>query len=678
MKRSVRSEALCVIIPLIAVAMIALSMLCYLSAKKIIQNGTEKEMQMNLTAGMQRVQLSLDKNQKVAELMARAFESADDVMQEGGYEKTLSSFLQTNEETFGTGIWYQPYAMNPQTQYFSRYCMRQDGKIVYVPDYSLGAGVYYNTQDWYTNVQNTDKPAVWSAPYYDDVAKISMVTASVPLYDKNHQFKGVSTTDMNLSALQKMVNSIRPTTGSTAFLIDSTGTYVASEDADKALKLNIKDEKNSSLSKLGDEMLSKKTGFGSYQQNGTAFDVWYTQIPDCNWIIAVAAPESVLYQDLNTLGRNLTIVCIVVTLLLLALLVLFINRRIIRPLKRLETASQEISDGNLQVQISSNSENEMGYVARALQKTAARLGDYIDYIDELSHVLDQIAEGNLRFEMQLEYTGEFAKLKTSIEHIKLSLTDTLRQIHTSAKQVSEGANLIAGSAQQLAQGSTEQASTMESLTATLHNLAENVTQNAESAVRASEKAKTVESEMQLSNQKMDSMVLAMSEISNSSSEIGKIIKNIEDIAFQTNILALNAAVEAARAGEAGKGFAVVADEVRNLASKSAEAAQVTANLIVSSIQSVENGTKILDDTATSLATAVHGMNEISGAIDQISAVTGTQAEEIVRVEQGLEEISSVILTNTATAEESASASEELSSQANSLFDQVSKFRISEQ
>ena len=226
-----------------------------------------------------------------------------------------------------------------------------------------------------------------------------------------------------------------------------------------------------------------------------------------------------------------------------------------------------------------------------------------------------------------------------------------------ADQVSAGSDEVSNGAQVLAQGSTEQASAIEELSASIDTVAGQVKQNADHAVDANSQMAVVGDEMEKSNSEMKKMLDAMSDINESSTKIAKIIKAIEDIAFQTNILALNAAVEAARAGAAGKGFAVVADEVRNLAGKSAEAATNTNVLITSSVEAVQNGMKIADATAQTLVEAVNGSKEVMGLIEQISAASKEQALSIEQITQGVEQISGVVQTNSATAEESAAASE---------------------
>ena len=346
----------------------------------------------------------------------------------------------------------------------------------------------------------------------------------------------------------------------------------------------------------------------------------------------------------------------------------YIVHSITKPVSEIDNVARKIADGELNESIRYQSKDELGVLAVNFNKTVTRLRDYVNYIDEISSILNEVADGNLLFQLTYDYAGEFAKVKTALEHISDSLNTTLTQINQSSEQVASGS-------QALSQGATEQASSIEELAATINDISQQVSQNAESAKNASRQASIVGEQITVSNDSMKHMTIAMNEISEKSSQIGKIIKTIEDIAFQTNILALNAAVEAARAGEAGKGFAVVADEVRNLASKSAEASKDTANLIEGSMQAVEKGTQIANSTAEQLSQVVSGAQEIVNTIDDIATASQRQSDSIRQVTTGVDQISSVIQTNSATAEESAAASEELSGQAQILKNLVSKFRL---
>jgi len=291
--------------------------------------------------------------------------------------------------------------------------------------------------------------------------------------------------------------------------------------------------------------------------------------------------------------------------------------------------------------------------------------------------LDSLAEGDCTVETHEDYKGDFVTIKTALNTIVSNLNRMFSDINQSADQVASGADQVSSGAQALSQGATEQASSIEELSASITEIAGQVNQNATNSAAANKTSIEASAEVTHGNEQMQQMIGAMVEISDSSKQIGKIIKTIEDIAFQTNILALNAAVEAARAGTAGKGFAVVADEVRNLASKSAEAAKNTTVLIESSIKAVENGTKIADETGKSLSVIIEGVQKTSDLIAEISKSSNEQATAINQVTQGVDQISAVVQTNSATSEESAATSEELSGQAQVLKDTLAFFKLKE-
>lgn len=366
---------------------------------------------------------------------------------------------------------------------------------------------------------------------------------------------------------------------------------------------------------------------------------------------------------------------ILISFLISIVIALWISRSISKPVQEMADAAQKLAQGDLNVQINVSSKNEIGQLGQAFAKSAASIRAYIS---DIHNMVSEMERGNLTVGTDLEYVGDYAGLKDSILGILTSLNHIFGQIDQAAEQVASGSEQVSSGAQELAQGATEQASSVEELSASISEISAHVKNNAENTSNASKSVAEVSREIETSNQHMDDMIQAMSLINESSAEIGKIIKTIEDIAFQTNILALNAAVEAARAGAAGKGFAVVADEVRNLASKSAEAAKNTTTLIENSVSQVENGTKIADATAQSLHRVVASAEEVTRTVEKISLATNRQSDAIAQVTLGVEQISNVVQTNSATAEESAAASEELSGQAQVLRDLVEKFRLNHQ
>lgn len=380
-------------------------------------------------------------------------------------------------------------------------------------------------------------------------------------------------------------------------------------------------------------------------------------------------------NELYANAQTIVIVALVVIGFLSLAFAMYIIRSINNPVMELDDVARKIADGDLNQSITYRSKDELGGLAVNFNKTVDRLRDYVKYIDEISDVLKQIAGGNLVFELTYDYAGEFAKIKQALEEISASLNSTLGQINQASEQVAAGSDQVSSGSQALSQGATEQASSVEELAATISEISSQVQETAANASEARIQGDEAGEQVATSNQQMQEMIVAMSEISEKSGQISKIIKTIEDIAFQTNILALNAAVEAARAGAAGKGFAVVADEVRNLASKSAEASKNTATLIEGTVQAVNKGTGIASATAESLNTVVESTKKVVSSVEKIASAAEQQAASIAQVTQGIDQISSVVQTNSATAEESAAASEELSGQAQMLKSLVGQFRL---
>ena len=355
----------------------------------------------------------------------------------------------------------------------------------------------------------------------------------------------------------------------------------------------------------------------------------------------------------------------------------FILKDLIAPLIKIKDHMEKFNQGDMRSQFDlEENETETGRTARAVHS----FQDFqIRVIDDINYLLSEMANGNFAIHSSCEtdYIGDYAPLLQSLKLIDRKLSATLYEINSAAKQVDSGANQVSSASASLSQGATEQASSIQELSATINLIADMINSNAADAKEADVQTSTAGNQMNEVNEKMSELVAAMAEISASSDETKKIIRTIEDIAFQTNILALNAAVEAARAGDAGKGFAVVADEVRNLAGKSAEAANNTTALIEGTVSAIDRGNVLVSEVAEKMGQVAAASEKVAVINGKIADASREAASAIVQVTTGVEQISTVVQNNSATAEETAAASEELSAQSVTCRDLVSQFILRE-
>ena len=347
---------------------------------------------------------------------------------------------------------------------------------------------------------------------------------------------------------------------------------------------------------------------------------------------------------------------------------------ILEPLHAVEDVAKELTEGNLHSTLEYHSEDEIGSLAHSMRKSIRILGSYVD---DIGRAMKEFSEGNFDVQPEVEWKGDFVGILDSFMQFEKSMAETIKGIQTVSNEVSSAADQVASSSNDLAEGATNQAAVVEELTATVEGVSEQVEKNAKSAKEISNRVDELGDAISESNGKMREMVDSMHEINDASQEIDKIIATINEIASQTNLLALNASIEAARAGEAGKGFAVVANQVNLLADQSAHAAKESAELIETSVKAVEKGMVIAGQTATQLEDVAESSKAITGEVTNIAETLETQTVEIQQINQGIEQINDVVQSNAATSEECAAASQEMSSEAESLREMIRKFKVAD-
>ena len=536
--------------------------------------------------------------------------------------------------------------------------------------YTSGSDFEVTERAWYKAVE--EEKTILTDAYVDASTGNVILSAATPVYDQSGQnIIGVAGVDVALDHINEVLSEYKIGNNGFVILATSEGNVIYHPNTDNQQK---------SLSELNaDKTLIQAVEGGKdtsvhYSADGKSKYGYVGRIGSTDYLTISCLPASEYFASL--------IRCIIIVLLLViaGIVVIIITIRhlatqLTKPIVALNDVAQELAEGNLDVTLDIVSENEIGELADSIQKTVDRLKEYINYIDEISSVLDRLADGKLKFTLKYDYAGEFAKVKTALLHISGSFEQMIEDIIDSSTQVSIGADELSKAAQNIAEGAMTQAASVQELVATTESVSQQVEENTEDAQKSATETSRVTHMMQDSREQMNQMMEAMNKITETSNEVVSIIKTIEDIADQTNLLALNASIEAARAGEAGKGFAVVASEIGSLADDSSKAANNTRDLIEISLQQIDRGSSLAQNVVQSMQDVLDAVEEVNGMIGKSAENNEAQNQSMEQIRVGIEDISKGVEDNSASAEETSATSQELAAQAATLEELVKRFDL---
>lgn len=650
-----------VILVFLIVAIVAIVMVGW-----TIMTSKETELTLESSAASNRLTGFLDQyirsveqlavNPEIKDVMLQT-ESGDDILQADNMDTVRNNLIAiANNDIENTlSVWIADLDASVLTQ--------SDG-------FTSGEGWDVTTREWYKCIDLGR--TILTEPYIDSSTGKMILSAVSPVYDNaSGTAIGAVGIDISMDHMTEIMSQYKIGRNGCILLLSGSGTFLYHPQAD-IIQKNITDINISQ--NVVDAVLSGSDTFLRYTVDGVAKYGSVSPAGDTSYIVLSNLPLTEYYSMLIVMVIAL-IVIFAVGILLIALSIKKSAANLTKPILELNHTAQQLAAGDLDVHLKIESEDEIGELGESIQKTVARLKEYIVYIDETAEVLAQIADGKLSIHLKNDYVGEFQKIKTALLNISASMNEVMEGINSTSERVSIGASELASAAQLIAESSELQAASVEQLAATTNTVADHVEESHRDAEASAKETDKVTAMIEQNQEKMTMMMDAMNEIRQTSQQVVGIIQTIEEIADQTNLLSLNASIEAARAGEAGKGFAVVADEIGKLALESSKAASSTRDLIEISMEEISKGNTIATDAMNSLRDSVSAVDHVNEMIKKTAANSAVQAENMEQLRIGIDEIARGIQDNSAASQETSATSEELATRAELLNRMVQKFEL---
>ncbi|WP_203364581.1 methyl-accepting chemotaxis protein [Bacillus sp. REN10] len=648
--KSVKMRTLVFMLPLLIFIVVSIMLLTYWKTKDALEKEIQTSMENKLDHSIEAIENDLTTHAKIPELIARELDIVTNTLTVKQYEEIVKKSFATHDSSYGGGVFFAPYTYKKDQKFFSTYAYKEDGGMKTTDVYN-DPSYNYPSQEWYTIGENTQKSTVFSPAYYDQALNVSMITVTAPFYNKDNQFSGVVTGDIDLSNLKSLVSHLKVGKTGHAFLLDQKGNFLASPHQEETIDLQIENHPNQSLAAIGKDLTAKESGQLQYEDKNGKNQIFFKKIPETGWTIALVAPEKELYGSLTSLIKLLIVVSII-GLALIVGLILFYTNGIVRNIKEVNRLAEAVAECDLTQSIDSKSQDEFGQMIGYLNKMK----------DNLTNIVYQLND----------QASQVAATSEELSASAMQTSKATEQISSSIQEMAHGAEVQASNVSSSHEVMIDMVDQMEQARTSVSSITEAIEQTNSKAELGYSKITESLKQIQHIDETQSATANKMKELGQKSTEIGKIIDFITDISTETNLLALNAAIEAARAGEHGKGFAIVADEVKKLAEQSAQAADSIKSLITdiqtvsmnvteamnTSTDAVKQGLSLSNETGVYFNDIVEMIKEVKEQSTAVSTMIKQVTNSTQKLTQGMDEIHQLGIQSAANTQNVAAAAEE--------------------